>query len=36
MVIFPKVRDKFNELGLPMRFAIGMYEDIMRGESKYK
>ena len=36
MATFPKVRDKFNELGLPVRFAIGMYEDIMRGESKYK
>lgn len=36
ITLFPKVKEKFNELELPMRFAIGMYEDAMRGENKYK
>lgn len=36
MTLFPKVKEMFNGLELPMQFAIGMYEDAMRGENKYK
>ena len=36
MTLFPKVKEMFNGLELPMQFAIGMYEDAMRGENKYR
>lgn len=36
MKLKPEVQALFDKMELPRRFAIGMYEDAMRGEGKYK
>lgn len=36
MKLKPEVQAMFDKLELPRRFAIGMYEDAMRAEQKYK
>ena len=35
MILFPKFKEKFDDLELPMLFAIGVYEDAIRGGNKY-
>lgn len=36
MKLFPNLKTHFEKLELPKQFLIGMYEDVMRGEKKYK
>lgn len=36
MKVNPELKAKFDQLDEPLRFAIGMYEDAMRGEGKFK
>lgn len=36
MKLNPKVKAMYDNLELPRRFAIGMYEDVMRGEHKFE
>ena len=36
MKLNPEVKTMYDKLEEPRRFAIGMYEDAMRGEKKFK
>lgn len=36
MKLNPDVKAKYDQMEEPRRFAIGMYEDAMRGEHKFK
>ena len=36
MKLNPEVKTAYDKLEEPRRFAIGMYEDAMRGEKKFK
>ena len=36
MKLVPEIKTMYDKLEEPRRFAIGMYEDAMRGEKKFK
>lgn len=36
MKLNPEVKAMYDKMELPRRFAIGMYEDAMRGEHKFR